>query len=679
MKKIYYFILASAVSVALNSCTNDDIVGGENNGTEKGLSEAIMFGSGFKVYTRAEKLGAEAASLLGNQFIVAGVKGDGTGTGQTDVFKSYTVEWAANTAGTTQSNTSDWEYVGKQHKFTSTGITSQTVKFWDYSQAAYDFCAYSVGQGNTLITTGDASGTNVLATPITYNNTGAAFYTLTGDLAALQKCYITDMETVVKANYNQEVELQFHSLAAKVRMGIYETVPGYSVTNVNFYIDGTTPIKATGTGTDQLNNTSATLIGTNAFYSGGTYTITFPKIGSGNSTDPEYNKAQVAISGTPTTANTQGFGTLNYDTNGKLGTSSYSPSYAGTDPYFMPVLPNTSGNVLEMRVNYTLVADDGSGEVINVHGAKAFIPATYTKWLPNYAYTYIFKISDNTNGWTSTVTDDPAGLFPITFDAIVAESVEGGSQATITTVATPSITTYQKGHDTTKDEYGASTTNPIYVQVMVDGTLKGDLASKGQLYTLSAAKTEAEVLDALSIQESSTTTTITGRNGLILTEATSYSDFTTIPGADGKDIAITAGQAASFEATTDTYAYVYDTGEWDGVAVVFEAGATAPSDWNATNNVYYSDKKCQSPVNSAFTSPTTETTYYKKVSYIYTAEKYTSQPTDFATAGIYYEDPNGLKDVTVAPVATFSAATYYYKKYTVDHKIYGVKVIKVVD
>ena len=611
-----------------------------------------MFGSGFKVYTRAEKLGADAASLLGNQFIVAGVKGDGTGIGQTDVFKSYTVEWAANTAGTTQSNTSDWEYVGKTHKFTTaqTGITSQTVKFWDYSQAAYDFCAYSVGQGNTLITSGTASGTDVLATPITYNNTGAAFYTLTGDLAALQKCYITDMETVVKANYNQEVELQFHSLAAKVRMGIYETVPGYSVTNVNFYIDGTTPIKATGTGTDQLNNTSATLIGTNAFYSGGTYTITFPKIGSGNSTDPEYNKAQVAISGTPTTANTQGFGTLNYDTNGKLGTSSYSPSYAGTDPYFMPVLPNTSGNVLEMRVNYTLVADDGSGEVINVHGAKAFIPATYTKWLPNYAYTYIFKISDNTNGWTSTVTDDPAGLFPITFDAIVAESVEGGSQATITTVATPSITTYQKGHDTTKDEYGASTTNPIYVQVMVDGTLKGDLASKGQLYTLSAAKTEAEVLDALSIQESSTTTTITGRNGLILTEATSNANITTIPGADG-NITITAGQAASFTATAGTYAYVYDTGEWDGVKVHLTA---APTDFTTK---YYTDKACKTAA-STFTAGD----YYQKESYIYTAVALTAQPSDWDTSGVWYTDPNGT-----TPVGTYADGTYY-KKYTVDQR-----------
>lgn len=662
MKKIYYFILATAVSVALNSCTNDDIVGGENNGTEEGLSEAIMFGSGFKVYTRAEKLGADAASLLGNQFIVAGVKGDGTGTGQTDVFKSYTVEWAANTAGTTQSNTSDWEYVGKTHKFTTaqTGITSQTVKFWDYSQAAYDFCAYSVGQGNELINEGTATGNKILATPISYTNAGTAAYTLTGDLAALQKCYITDMKTVVKANYNQEVELKFHSMAAKVRMGIYETVPGYSVTNVNFYTDDTTPIKATGTSAGLLNNTSATLIGTNAFYSGGTYTITFPKIGSGNSGESEYNKAHVAISGTPTTANTQGFGTLNY-TSGKLGTSSYSPSYAGTDPYFLAVLPNTSGNVLEMRVNYTLVADDGSGEVINVHGAKAFIPATYTKWLSNYAYTYIFKISDNTNGWTSTVTDDPAGLFPITFDAIVAESVEGGSQATITTVATPSITTYQKGHDTAKDEYGASTTNPIYVQVMVNSTLKGDLGTNGQLYTLSAAKTEAEVLDALSIQASTTTTSITGRNGLVLTKATSDATITTIPGADG-NITITAGQAASFAATAGTYAYVYDTGEWDGVKVHLTA---APTDFTTK---YYTDKACKTAA-STFTAGD----YYQKESYIYTAVALTAQPSDWSTSGVWYTDPNGT-----TPVGTYADGTYY-KKYTVDHKIYGVKVIKVVN
>lgn len=46
----------------------------------------------------------------------------------------YTVEWEANTAATTSTNTSNWEYILTSHP-------DQTVKFWDLSAAAYRFAA----------------------------------------------------------------------------------------------------------------------------------------------------------------------------------------------------------------------------------------------------------------------------------------------------------------------------------------------------------------------------------------------------------------------------------------------------------------------------------------------------------------------------------------------------------
>ena len=77
--------------------------------------------------------------------------------------------------------------------------------------------------------------------------------------------------------------------------------------------------------------------------------------------------------------------------------------------------------------------------------------------MPNYAYTYIFKISDNTNGWTGTASE-PSGLFPITFDAVVAEATDANAeQTTVTTVATPAITTYQQGHTSGTNEYSKTT------------------------------------------------------------------------------------------------------------------------------------------------------------------------------------------------------------------------------
>lgn len=623
MKK--YLFLAAAVTM-MASCSDNNYVGDNNSNSPDG-SGAIAFGSGFKAVTRGSSYGADAANLLNKKFVVSGFKGDGTT--MSTVFDNYIVNWVENTAGKTASNTSDWEYVGITAQAPSAISGQQTIKYWDYSTSQYDFAAYSLGT-NTSITTGTPTSGQILVTSISPGSPYAPTYTLKGSAEDLAKCYISDMVTVEKANYQKEVQLTFRSLGTKIKVGLYETVPGYSVKDVKFYTDDATSI-ATG-----ASATSATLFmpsSTVGFGSAGTYTVTFVE-----------NIAQVAFAKDEgaSVEKQKAFGDLTYKAkegnetgeNIYLGRSSNNVSYAGSD--YTTVLPNTAtGDVLELRVDYTLVSIDGSGEEIKIHGAKAFVPATYTVWKPNYAYTYIFKISDNTNGWTSTTDTDPAGLYPITFDAIVAEALDANNEQTsITTVASPSITTYQKNHDKTKDEYSA-TTGKIYVQVMVNGTLKNDLVTNGQLYTLSAAKTEAEVMDALNIQVSSDATTITGRNGLVLTKAESNATITTIPGEDGNNITVAAGTAASFDpaaptspATVKYYAYVYD----------------------------------------ATPSPAPAASYY------YSANALTTEPTDWSTAGVWYADPNGA---TTAP-ATFAAGTYY-KKYTNLNKVYGVKVIKVVD
>ena len=78
------------------------------------------------------------------------------------------------------------------------------------------------------------------------DNVKTAAYTFTGTADDLSKCYIADLVTVKKKNedkgtygdkgaYGDPVVLTFRSLGTKVRIGIYETVPGYSVRDVKFY------------------------------------------------------------------------------------------------------------------------------------------------------------------------------------------------------------------------------------------------------------------------------------------------------------------------------------------------------------------------------------------------------------------------------------------------------------
>ena len=640
MKKNLF--LAALAFVAMASCTSDEFVGENTSPTPSKTDGAISFNSSSKTITRADHVGADAADMLGEKFYVGGYKNDGSA--YTTVFDNYKVEWDDNTAGTTTDNTSDWKYVGVTNPGFAGHISGdQTIKYWDNAASFYDFVAYSPGKGNSIIVSGNPGSNEILATAIDPTTLKTAAYTLQGSATDLSECYIADLVTAKESgasapdiSYRNEVSIKFRSLGSKVRVALYETIPGYSVRDVKFY---------TSAGATSTSETSATLFtGSNAFSTTGTMTVYFPTIGTGNTGKTDYNKAHVTFTGTPSES-TKAFGTLNYETtqddlednrlkyNGNTNTylkrTSRDPSFAGTAPYYLTVLPDETGSVLELRVDYTLESIDGNKETITVHGATAFVPQIYAAWKPNYAYTYIFKISDNTNGWTKALNSGTAGLYPITFDAVVADS-EDGTQSTITTVATPSITTYMKGHkyDTDGPEYKASTSDSIYVMVMDGSTLKSDLNTKGKLYTVTGDKvanvTEANVMDALNIRASESSGTIVGRNGFTLTPAAekvaNATDFTSIPGADGNPIkGIAANTASRFLATAGTYAYVYDYSPTNPepssseihTAVVL---SSAPDNWSSVCSTYYTDEGCTTAAPSTF--PTLESgqtvTYYQK-------------------------------------------------------------------
>ena len=647
MKK-YLFIAASALALA--SCSSEDFVGTEGGNVETGANKAINFAGETGKTTRAangNKVGADAAKLLGGKFYVLGTKGTlptGSPT-TTKVFDNYQVEWGANTAGTSSDNTNDWKYAGLGFVAlnTTTHATDdkQTIKYWDYSQPQYDFIAYSIGN-NTLVTNKTATlndnevlGTTIVTPNENNNNTYTSYSLKTTKINDLKECYYTDVTTVVKDNYGKPVQFTFKNLTAKVRVAFYETVPGYSVKELQFYSDENTG-RANLTSEESKSATLYTTGTEDYIAKNGEITVTYPVVGSTAKAagTKGYNKAVVSVnSKNATDTDTKlALGSVNYTTE-KLATSAKEASMAGkvADAYYTAVLPTAAnGKPLTLRMNYTLVSDDGSNEEIKVYGAKAVIPASYTQWQPNFAYTYIFKISDNTNGATSTEDKTPEGLFPITFDAVVADvdNIDFNHES-ITTVSTPSVTSYAFDNNKKEviqaygngNEYPAATTTDIYVSVtatkdngtITAGTTLSDLDTKGQLYTINKEVTEAEVIDALQVQSSTTGNSITGRNNVTLTKVDGISYPTAIPSADNKPITITANSVAKFTATATatTYAYVYK--EKDGTAKDIITAVKGDENITAGLNEYYTDYECTQAV-AKDTKLENNKIYYKKYS-----------------------------------------------------------------
>lgn len=735
MKKKLFF--AAVALVALASCSDNEFIGDNSPTTQQeNAADEIQFSFDMQKVTRGDIAGKAAADLLGNNFYVTGTKGTEANDSPTPtlVFDNYLVHFGANTAGTTESNTANWEYVGVTPGSSPTenyvkigSYYAQTIKYWDYSVPQYDFFGFSTGTFAAVNGSSTGAG-NIGVTAMNYGSSlassGTAYTFDIPSVDAIKSTYITDIVEVKKEDnaYGKDVTLKFKNLGSKVRVALYETVPGYQVTDVVFYaVDGTT-----GFG-DTKSTEGATLISanTNGLPTKGTITVYFPHVGDNNDSEQDYNKAAATVA--PVTASstkTLTFGDLdNFETT-KEG---YEPDYDGATPtpnayhyigrtlptatfagsedakYYQTVFPVSVSDPLTLRLDYKLVSIDGSNEVINVYGAKAVVPATYTKWLPNYAYTYIFKISDNTNGWTSKVSTDPQGLFPITFDAVVAEATDAtGEQTTVTTVATPSITTYQQNHTYTTNEYSQGTGKNIYVQVMNnDNTTSPSLVttlstSNSLLYAIDASHastaTEAMVMDALEKRTTASGDDVTGRNGIVLTkDATNISITNEIEnGVDNNKITVDNNSAAKIAISgltaPGTYAFVYDYTSGSKTDVVeFQPIAVEGSTVGESGKTYYTIDA--TTLNGIAVTTAAETVdnayvYFSKTqngtgTTTYSYISITGKANMTLPAGVVKVAKTSIT-ATVAGGATKVDGTFYFEKYFSNNGKYAVKVIKII-
>lgn len=577
------FFIAAASALALASCSSDDFLGEIQGNEQNGATSAINFGGDTGKITRDPSTDKTAAELLENNFVVVGFKGNKTAEANNEVyaFDHYNVNFKDGSAFSTESNRAGWEYVNQDMKVKGTepaaslaqsGASQQTIKYWDHSCAYYDFIAFSMGKK-------DAASKYATPTHVDKGHLKDAAYTLSGNVNTLSECYISDMKTVEEKDYNKtSVSMSFRHLASKVRMALFEIVPGYVISDVKFYTD------ATSTTTD---NTEGTLIG--KFNNSGTLTVYFPTTGIVNKDKKDYNKAHVkftesATAGETGVLNHKGFGAVNYNNQAEgtisagttyLSQNAATPSYCGTG--YQNVLPSEgAASAITLRIDYKLTSVDGSNETINVKGATATVPAEYTEWKSGYAYTYIFKISQDTNGSTGGLS---TGLTAISFDAVVVDDEANGLQETITTVSDNSITTYgYKDNKVTTggNEYadGSDIYATVYVPAAGETAAKTDAPQKLYTVTLEADATqtinEASVANALvngTNNATDKTWTVKDENGkkMVVTETTGVATIVTeVPaGLDYTPLKVNALKwkgVVTAQATETYYAVEYDNG-----------------------------------------------------------------------------------------------------------------------
>lgn len=684
MKNVKNKLFLATAIIALAACSDNTYMGEPNGGT--GTGGAISFNMSTPAMTRADKTGSAAATDLNNNFVVFGYKTMSDASKQ-KVFDNYQANYVTNSAYTSTTNSAGWEYVGYKNisanMTTNVGVTAfsaltgaseanknavdQTIKYWDYSASNYKFFAYSLGAGKTGPTWANAS---------LMTNDPEDKYTLSGDKDQLATCYISELKKIddPSGSTPTEVDLRFLSFLSKIRVGFFENIPGYSVKNLKFYVDAST--KSTGdAANDGLAATLYEATGSGTMPNGGTYTITFDSNGKPivafSSSGAAYVKAQGL-------GKLNGYAAAEYKeaAGSYLGRTSNAATYAyvsytdadHNEPY-TKVLPYAAGTELTMKCDYTLVSRDGTGETIEVVGATAKVPALYTQWKPNFAYTYLFKISDNTNGQVGEVT----GLYPITLDAVVA-SEQDGSQETITTVSEPSITTFGVNSSTGKyvsggNEYAAG--SDIYATFVDAGTIiTPTLGTNVNVYlatTTDAAAypiTEASVAEALlevSAIEKKITFVNKNSDGTTSFTTAPTTSVTGVPSEDGKWLSTAVPVAAN--TVTNATGYYTDMG-----CTV----AASLTDGHLAAGTYY--QKWTKALKLTGAVATTSTTALV-VEYVKTAATYNTEGGTYDSAPAFklYSDADGKTEVTWA-----NNSTTYYKRTSVKTRgAYAYKVIRV--
>ena len=450
MKKYFYLALAATTMAA---CTNDvdysssdqgnpnntigfQVLGRNSITRAQSLQDAGHYNFGVFAYKSSDNVNNVMSNyLVGYMDDAKGYKKSGSTTGDQPGVADGQSYWMYEGLG-------NKEYFGTYaggalDTFYTSNNEKQFLKYWDKSAESTCFYAYApyVGttdagknlrvtyvDGQTQSATGD--DTYVMNIP---NGTIVAGY---DDASRYEFMYAS--AKVAEAEYGHDVSLDFNRLVAKVNIKFWEDIPGYKVRIID--LDGNTY-----KGVQAAASIKEPGVGIYGYKGGKYYVSNGVKIQFANGQKPgiKQYKGETKDNNTP----------LVFDapTAAQIGENRYTASESATTYYAIPkgstedVLADNSTNFsaaattpdgdlaltgFTFHVSYELTAED-SGERIVVKDATVHVPCEYCNWKENTHYTYIFKITTNSNGSSETTPTikptDPEvptvqSLYPIVFD-----------------------------------------------------------------------------------------------------------------------------------------------------------------------------------------------------------------------------------------------------------------------
>lgn len=465
MKKFYFPLTV----LLLVSCSNDDSL--QENEMQSG-EIPIAFNTFRKNISRAGNLedhehynfgvwaykvsaSQNAQSVMENYLVGFS---DGVSRGYD---KTNGTTWA-DKAGTTSDHKSQWFYENlgtSQYNYTGndgfykktdvdymSGNENQYLRYWDLAYTNTNFYCYTPYQASGVTCTSSADGSANMVFAGTslrdrYENPLNSDYAGAKSDRSLTEFMYAGVQATNSAL--SDIIVPFKHMGAQLFVRFYEDVPGYKVELIELTGDDASVVS--GATADQKLGVQATPSIAPAT-AGGTYTkgsyyttsgatISFDKEAkatfiSSNSgaTSTQENLMFLLPAETATyptvnvpagfAANLAEYATTHKQIMEKVATGS-DQTYSWSPTIYYPVAqPADQQTGFTFHVSYRLIAEDNQ-EVITVHNATVFVPASVAAWSSNTRYTYTFRITTHSSGSTSpSATIDPADPTPGTLDTI---------------------------------------------------------------------------------------------------------------------------------------------------------------------------------------------------------------------------------------------------------------------